>query len=94
MKDWSEYIEREVDEVVAELTSQGYLLQSDEPGICDYRNILLQKDEETLELVCVPSDFEEFVDGCVSADETEWLVDDIFENDESFLEYKNNNIKK
>ena len=43
MKDWSEYIDQKAMEVLAKLSILGYKVQSDELGICSYRNILLQK---------------------------------------------------
>jgi hypothetical protein len=39
MKDWSNFIEREVTEVLTELSALGYQVESDEPGISTFRNI-------------------------------------------------------
>ena len=48
MKDWSKYIDQKATEVLAKLSVLGYKVQSDELGICSYRNILLQKDNESI----------------------------------------------
>ncbi len=87
MKDWSEYIDQKATEVLAKLSVLGYKVQSDELGICSYRNILLQKGYESAELVCVPNDLDEYEAGRVAPDEVEWWVTDIFEDGESFNEY-------
>lgn len=87
MKDWSEYIDQKATEVLAKLSVLGYKVQSDELGICSYRNILLQKDNESAELVCVPNDLSEYEAGRIAPDEVEWWVTDIFEDGESFNEY-------
>jgi len=88
MKDWSDYIDREVGEVLAALKADGLHVLSDEKGIGCYRNIMMQKDDETIELVCLPLELEEYETGDLSSDEVHWFVDDIFEDDESFLEYR------
>ena len=82
MKDWSEYIDQKATEVLAKLSVLGYKVQSDELGICSYRNILLQKDNESAELVCVPNDLSEYEAGRIAPDEVEWWVTDIFEDGE------------
>ena len=87
MKDWSKYIDQKATEVLAKLSVLGYKVQSDELGICSYRNILLQKDNESAELVCVPNDLSEYEAGRIAPDEVEWWVTDIFEDGESFNEY-------
>ena len=87
MKDWSEYIDQKATEVLAKLSVLGYKVQSDELGICSYRNILLQKDNESAELVCVPNDLSEYEAGRIAPDEVEWWVTDIFEDGESFNEF-------
>ena len=87
MKDWSEYIDQKATEVLAKLSVLGYKVQSDELGICSYRNILLQKDNESAELVCVPNDLDEYEAGRIAPEEAEWWVTDIFEDGESFNEY-------
>ena len=87
MKDWSEYIDQKAMEVLAKLSVLGYKVQSDELGICSYRNILLQKDNESAELVCVPNDLSEYEAGRIAPDEVEWWVTDIFEDGESFNEF-------
>lgn len=87
MKDWSEYIDQKAMEVLAKLSVLGYKVQSDELGICSYRNILLQKDNESAELVCVPNDLDEYEAGRILPEEAEWWVTDIFEDGESFNEY-------
>ena len=87
MKDWSKYIDQKATEVLAKLSVLGYKVQSDELGICSYRNILLQKDNESAELVCVPNDLDEYEAGRIARDEVEWWVTDIFEDGESFNEF-------
>lgn len=87
MKDWSKYIDQKATEVLAKLSVLGYKVQSDELGICSYRNILLQKDNESAELVCVPNDLSEYEAGRIAPDEVEWWVTDIFEDGESFNEF-------
>lgn len=87
MKDWSKYIDQKATEVLAKLSALGYKVQSDELGICSYRNILLQKDNESAELVCVPNDLSEYEAGRIAPDEVEWWVTDIFEDGESFNEF-------
>jgi len=87
MKDWSEYIDQKAMEVLAKLSILGYKVQSDELGICSYRNILLQKDNESAELVCVPNDLDEYEAGRILPEEAEWWVTDIFEDGESFNEF-------
>ena len=87
MKDWSKYIDQKATEVLAKLSVLGYKVQSDELGICFYRNILLQKDNESAELVCVPNDLDEYEAGRIAPEEAEWWVTDIFEDGESFNEY-------
>ena len=87
MKDWREYIDQKATEVLAKLSVLGYKVQSDERGICSYRNILLQKGNESAELVCVPNDLDEYEAGRILPEEAEWWVTDIFEDGESFNEY-------
>lgn len=87
MKDWSEYIDQKATEVLAKLSVLGYKVQSDELGICSYRNILLQKGNESAELVCIPNDLDEYEAGRILPEEAEWWVTDIFEDGESFNEY-------
>ena len=87
MKDWSKYIDQKATEVLAKLSVLGYKVQSDELSIFSYRNILLQKDNESAELVCVPNDLDEYEAGRIAPEEAEWWVTDIFEDGESFNEY-------
>ena len=87
MKDWSKYIDQKATEVLAKLSVLGYKVQSDELSISSYRNILLQKDNESAELVCVPNDLDEYEAGRIAPEEAEWWVTDIFEDGESFNEY-------
>lgn len=87
MKDWREYIDQKATEVLAKLSVLGYKVQSDELGIFSYRNILLQKGNESAELVCVPNDLDEYEAGRILPEEAEWWVTDIFEDGESFNEY-------
>ncbi len=89
MKDWSNYIEREIVEVLPDLETLGFHVTSDEKGIGCYRNIKMQKGEEFIELVCLPLELEEYDSGSMTTDEVHWFVDDIFEDDESYQE-KNN----
>ncbi len=84
MNDWSNYIEREVVEVLPELEALGYRLESDEPGIGSYRNIVLQKGDESLELICLPLELEEYEARGLSAEDANWFVDDIFEGEASY----------
>ncbi len=86
MNNWSTYIEREVKDVLAELIAQGYCVESDELGIYSYRNIILRKEEMTIELICVPLELEEFEGGKLTTEEVHWFVDDIFEADKSYRE--------
>ena len=92
MKDWSKYIDQKATEVLAKLSVLGYKVQSDELGICSYRNILLQKDNESAELVCVPNDLDEYEAGRILPEEAEWWVTDIFEDGESFNEYYDSHV--
>lgn len=80
MKDWSNFIEREVAEVLTELSGLGYQVESDEPGISTFRNIKLRKGDETVELVCSQ----------MEPEDEEWWIEDIYENGESFAEYADN----
>lgn len=92
MKDWSKYIDQKATEVLAKLSVLGYKVQSDELGICSYRNILLQKDNEPAELVCIPNDLDEYEAGRIAPDEVEWWVTDIFEDGESFNEFYDSDV--
>lgn len=92
MKDWSKYIDQKATEVLAKLSVLGYKVQSDELGICSYRNILLQKDNESAELVCVPNDLDEYEAGRIAPEEAEWWVTDIFEDGESFNEFYDSDV--
>lgn len=92
MKDWSEYIDQKAMEVLAKLSVLGYKVQSDELGICSYRNILLQKNNESAELVCVPNDLDEYEAGRILPEEAEWWVTDIFEDGESFNEFYDSDV--
>lgn len=80
MKDWSNYIEREVAEVLTELSELGYQVESDEPGISTFRNIKLRKGDETIELVCSQ----------MEPEDEDWGIEGIYENGESFAEYADN----
>ena len=90
MKDWSNYIEREVAEVLTELSDLGYQVKSDEPGISTFRNIKLRKGDETIELVCGQMEPDENEQESIAAEDAEWWIEDIYENGESFAEYANN----
>ena len=90
MKDWSNYIEREVAEVLTELSDLGYQVKSDEPGISTFRNIKLRKDEETIELVCSQMEPDVNEQENISPEDEYWWIEDIYENGESFAEYANN----
>ena len=92
MKDWSKYIDQKATEVLAKLSVLGYKVQSDELGICSYRNILLQKDNESAELVCVPNDLDEYEAGRILPEQAEWWVTDIFEDGESFNEFYDSDV--
>lgn len=88
MKDWSNYIEREVTEVLTELSALGYQVESDEPEISTFRNIKLKKGDETIELVC--SQMEDGEQEGIAPEDAEWWIEDIYENGESFAEYADN----
>ena len=90
MKDWSNYIEREVAEVLTELSDLGYQVESDEPGISTFRNIKLRKDEETIELVCSQMESDVNEQENISPEDEDWWIEDIYENGESFAEYADN----
>lgn len=90
MKDWSNYIEREVAEVLTELSDLGYQVESDEPGISTFRNIKLRKDEETIELVCSQMEPDVNEQENISPEDEYWWIEDIYENGESFAEYADN----
>lgn len=92
MKNWSKYIDQKATEVLAKLSVLGYKVQSDELGICSYRNILLQKDNESAELVCVPNDLSEYEAGRILPEQAEWWVTDIFEDGESFNEFYDSDV--
>ena len=90
MKDWSNFIEREVAEVLTELSDLGYLVESDEPGISTFRNIKLRKDEETIELVCSQMEPDVNEQENIVPEDEDWWIEDIYENGESFAEYADN----
>lgn len=86
MKDWSNYIEREITEVLTELSAQGYQVESDEPGISTFRNIKLRKGDEAIELVCIQME----PDVNEQIEDADWWIEDIYENGVSFAEYADN----
>ena len=90
MKDWSNFIEREVAEVLTELSDLGYQVESDEPGISTFRNIKLRKDEETIELVCSQMEPDVNEQENIVPEDEDWWIEDIYENGESFAEYADN----
>ncbi len=90
MKDWSNYIEREVAEVLTELSGLGYQVESDEPGISTFRNIKLRKGDETIELVCSQMEPDINKQENIAPEDEEWWIEDIYENGESFAEYADN----
>ena len=89
MQDWSKYIERPYKEVLVELKAEGYQVVDD--GLfAGYRNTELQKDDIKIQLACVPVDMDDFEEKerseeVFSLDDSEWVVEDVFENGESFL---------
>lgn len=90
MQDWSKYIERPYREVLAELKAEGYQVV-DDCLIAGYRNTELQKDDINIQLVCDPDDMEDFEEKerseeVFSLDDSEWVVEDVFENGESYFE--------
>ena len=90
MQDWSKYIERPYREVLAELKAEGYQVV-DDCLIAGYRNTELQKDDINIQLVCDPDDMEDFEEKerseeVFSLDDSEWVVEDVFENGESYIE--------
>lgn len=90
MQDWSKYIERPYREVLAELKAEGYQVV-DDCLIAGYRNTELQKDDINIQLVCDPEDMEDFEEKerseeVFSLDDSEWIVEDVFENGESYIE--------
>ena len=90
MKDWSNYIEREVAEVLTELSDLGYQVESDEPGISTFRNIKLRKGDETIELVCSQMEPDVSEQEGIATEDEDWWIEDIYENGESFAEYADN----
>ena len=90
MKDWSNYIEREVAEVLTELSDLGYQVESDEPGISTFRNIKLRKGDETIELVCSQMEPDVNEQENIALEDEDWWIEDIYENGESFAEYADN----
>ena len=90
MQDWSKYIERPYREVLAELKAEGYQVV-DDCLIAGYRNTELQKDDINIQLVCDPDDMEDFEEKerseeVFSLDDSEWIVEDVFENGKSYIE--------
>lgn len=90
MQDWSKYIERPYKEVLAELKAEGYQVV-DDCLFAGYRNTELQKDDINIQLVCDPDDMEDFEEKerseeVFSLDDSEWIVEDVFENGESYIE--------
>lgn len=90
MKDWSNFIEREVAEVLIELSDLGYQVESDEPGISTFRNIKLRKGDETIELVCSQMEPDVSEQENIAPEDEDWWIEDIYENGESFAEYADN----
>ena len=87
MQDWSKYIERPYKEVLAELKAEGYQVV-DDCLFAGYRNTELQKDDNNIQLVCDPEDMDDFEEKerseeVFSLDDSEWIVEDVFENEES-----------
>lgn len=90
MQDWSKYIERPYKEVLAELKAEGYQVV-DDCLFAGYRNTELQKDDIYIQLVCDPEDMDDFEEKerseeVFSLDDSEWVVEDVFENGESYIE--------
>jgi len=90
MQDWSKYIERPYREVLADLIAEGYQVV-DDCLIAGYRNTELQKDDIKIQLVCAPEDMDDFEEKerseeVFSLDDSEWIVEDVFENGESYIE--------
>lgn len=90
MQDWSKYIERPYKEVLAELKAEGYQVV-DDCLIAGYRNTELQKDDINIQLLCDPVDLDDFEEKerseeVFSLDDSEWVVEDVFENGESYIE--------
>lgn len=90
MQDWSKYIERPYREVLAELKAEGYRVV-DDCFFAGYRNTELQKDDINIQLVCDPEDMDDFEEKerseeVFSLDDSEWIVEDVFENGESYIE--------
>ena len=90
MQDWSNYIEMPYKEGLAELKAEGYRVV-DDCLIAGYRNTELQKDDINIQLVCDPEDMDDFEEKerseeVFSLDDSEWIVEDVFENGESYIE--------
>ena len=90
MQDWSKYIEMPYKEVLAELIAEGYQVV-DDCLFAGYRNTELQKDDINIQLVCAPEDMDDFEEKerseeVFSLDDSEWIVEDVFENGESYIE--------
>ena len=90
MQDWSKYIEMPYKEVLAELIAEGYQVV-DDCLFAGYRNTELQKDDINIQLGCDPEDMEDFEEKerseeVFSLDDSEWIVEDVFENGESYIE--------
>jgi hypothetical protein len=86
MQDWGKYIERPIVEVLPELEAEGYRVTSDECAIFGFRNIDIVKGDVVAEIVCIPYNYEEYENGDVTAEDADWWVEDVFENEESYLE--------
>ena len=94
MQDWSKYIEMPYKEVLAELKAEGYQVV-DDCLIAGYRNTELQKDDINIQLVCDPEDMDDFEEKerseeVFSLDDSEWIVEDVFENGESCFDISEN----
>ena len=90
MQDWSKYIEMSYKEVLAELIAEGYQVV-DDCLFAGYRNTELQKADIKIQLVCAPEDMDDFEEKerseeVFSLDDSEWVVEDVFENGESYIE--------
>lgn len=90
MQDWSKYIEMPYKEVLAELKAEDYQVV-DDCLFAGYRNTELQKDDINIQLVCAPEDMDDFEEKerseeVFSLDDSEWVVEDVFENGESYIE--------
>ena len=78
--EFSIYLEKELSEVLSGLSAVGFIIRKDELGSGAFRNVVLSKGDDEIELVCVPMEIDEYQDGLISAEDAQWWVEDLFDN--------------